>query len=89
MRIKTNKEALKEFRTREGCSQRQFAIKAGISSTMLSQVESGQRNPSPRTAKKIIDALGVSFSAIFELVSKDNFFVQGTCKSSDNDCKSV
>ncbi|WP_308753215.1 helix-turn-helix transcriptional regulator [Candidatus Oleimmundimicrobium sp.] len=89
MWIETNKEALKEFRIREGYSQRQFATKAGISSTMLSQIESGQRNPSPKTAKKIIDVLGVSFSAVFKLVSEDNFFAHSTCKSSNSDCKSV
>lgn len=74
MWIKTNREALKEFRVREGLSQRQLAKKIGCSGVTLCQIESGERNPSPKMAKRIGEALGVTFAAVFSVASEENFF---------------
>lgn len=48
-----------------GYTQRSFAKKIGISSPYLSQIIKGDRNPSPKVAKKIFDALEKNFDDIF------------------------
>ncbi|MOA67998.1 helix-turn-helix protein [compost metagenome] len=52
----------------KGWTRRQLAKSAGIGEVTAQQVCNGQRNPSPPVAKKIVDALGVEFEDIFELV---------------------
>lgn len=73
MPVTVRKEELIKCRIMAGYSQRGLAKAAGISGAYLSQLESGDRNPSPKTAKKIAETLGVGFS--------DLFFVNSACKS--------
>jgi transcriptional regulator with XRE-family HTH domain len=56
-----------------GHSKRSFAKEAGVSNPFLIQVVSGKRYASPRSAKKIADALNVPFEEIF--------FIEDACKS--------
>lgn len=51
IRVK-NKELVKT-RIVQGLSQRGLARKANISSAFMSQIERGERNPSPAIAKQI------------------------------------
>ncbi|MGB9866743.1 MAG: helix-turn-helix domain-containing protein [Bacillota bacterium] len=56
-----------ELRIRSGLSQRALAKKCGLSSTYISQLESGDRAPSPRAAKVLCEALGVDFDTLFTI----------------------
>ena len=52
-------ERIKELRTEVGLSQRQFALKAGVNNSLISEVEAGNRELSIYAAKKIEDAFEV------------------------------
>jgi len=56
---------------REGLSKRGLAGKVNMSESTIVQIANGSRNPSPRTAKKICEALQVKFDEIFEIVVKE------------------
>ncbi|MED4754613.1 helix-turn-helix transcriptional regulator [Brevibacillus choshinensis] len=58
-------ELFEELIIRKGHSKRSFAEAAGIGQVTALQIASGDRNPSPRIAKRIIDALEVEFDEIF------------------------
>ena len=88
MWINTNRQTLIEFRIREGLSQRQLAEKAKCSDVMVCQIESGARNPSPNMAKRICEALGVNFSAIFAIM-EENFFTESARNCGETPHKST
>lgn len=50
--------ALQALRTAQGLSIRELARLADVSDSMLSQVERGKKDPSPRWLKCVTDALG-------------------------------
>lgn len=58
---------------KKGLSKREFGRKANMSEPYAQQISLGQRNPSPRMAKQICDALGVEFD--------DIFFITDACNS--------
>lgn len=60
-----NVDDLKELVLKSGFSLRGLGRETGISSGYIVQLVNGCRNPSPITAKKITDALGVTFDDIF------------------------
>jgi len=62
------------LRTRRGLSQANFAEKANISITFLSNIERGIKYPQPDMLSKIATALGVDVNELFvpELVSFKN-----------------
>lgn len=64
--IKTRLQRLIETRIRAGLSQRALAKAAGISSGYMTQIEGGDRGPSPAVAKRICAALGANFDDLFE-----------------------
>lgn len=57
-----------ELLIRKGFSKKAFAETAGIGQVTALQICNGDRNPSPRIAKRICDALEVSFDDIFEII---------------------
>ncbi|WP_281869928.1 helix-turn-helix transcriptional regulator [Brevibacillus parabrevis] len=57
-----------ELLIRKGYSKRSFAEAANIGQVTALQIANGDRNPSPRIAKRITDALEVEFDDIFEIV---------------------
>lgn len=59
-----------------GHSKRSFAKEAGLSSPLLIQIAKGNRHASPKSAKKIADALKVKFEDIF-FIDEDNKSKQG------------
>jgi len=66
---------IKLFRARRGLSQADFAEKADISITFLSNIERGIKYPQPDMLSKITTALGVDVNELFvtEIISrKDN-----------------
>lgn len=54
----------------KGWTRRRLAEVAKINEATAQKIVSGQRNPSPPVAKKIVDALEVSFEDIFEVVTQ-------------------
>lgn len=65
------KDRLVEQLFRKGWTRRQLAKTAKIGEMTAQQVVNGTRNPGPAVAKKIVDALGVDFDEIFEIVSAE------------------
>ncbi len=59
--------ALKRERTRAGLSIAELARRAGIGKSTLSQLESGDGNPSVETLWSLSVALGIQFSALVDV----------------------
>ena len=57
---------IKSLRAERGLQQRQLAEKAGLTPSMLSQIESGRLTPSLHTLGKLAAAFGVSIGSLFE-----------------------
>jgi transcriptional regulator with XRE-family HTH domain len=64
--MKTLGERIKALRAERQLQQRQLAEKAGLTPSMLSQIESGRLTPSLHTLGKVAGALGVSLASLFE-----------------------
>jgi transcriptional regulator with XRE-family HTH domain len=52
------------LRTREGWSQEDYADRAGIHRTYVSDIERGERNPTITVVEKLAVALGVTASEL-------------------------
>jgi len=63
-------KAIKTLRDKKGISQSELADKIGLSQTSLSQIETGDKNPSEKTLEKIAKALDSSV-AFIKLASVD------------------
>ena len=55
---------IKEIRDGKGLSQIDVSAKAGISTSTLSLIENGKKNPQKTTLKCILDVLGVAESEL-------------------------
>ncbi|WP_339820496.1 helix-turn-helix transcriptional regulator [Paenibacillus sp. FSL R7-0216] len=60
--------SFEELLIRKGFSKKAFAEAAGIGQVTALQICNGDRNPSPRIAKRICDALEVTFDDIFMII---------------------
>lgn len=56
---------LRSGRVASGMSVRELARRAGVSASLISQVENGRSNPSVGTLYAIVSALGMSLDALF------------------------
>lgn len=69
MKIKVkNIEQLNKLIIMKGFSKTQFGKEIGLSQPMIVQITNGDRNPSPRTAKRVCDVLDCEWSELFEIV---------------------
>ena len=59
-------DRIKALRAERQLQQRQLAEKAGLTPSMVSQIESGRLTPSLHTVGKLAGALGVSIASLFE-----------------------
>jgi transcriptional regulator with XRE-family HTH domain len=59
-------ERIKQLRTERVLQQRQLAEKAGLTPSMVSQIESGRLTPSLHTLGRIAAALGVPIAGLFD-----------------------
>lgn len=59
-------EKLREIRTTRGLQQQELAAKAGLTSSLVSQVERDRLSPSIATLRKLAQVLDVSVSRFFE-----------------------
>ena len=68
---------IREFRLSKGFNLKSLAEVAGVSSSLLSQIENGSANPSINTIKTIADVLDTPLFLFFkEEVPRDNFIVR-------------
>lgn len=67
MKAKVKIDKLAELMFRKGWTRRDLAKTAGIGEITAQQICNGQRDPTPPVAKKLMDALGVDFTELFEL----------------------
>lgn len=71
MEEETLASKIKKARKEKILTQEELAIKAGVTYTTLSKIESGQvTNPTINTLKKIADALKVSVDDIISIIKK-------------------
>ena len=59
-------QRIKALRAERQLQQRQLAEKAGLTPSMLSQIESGRLTPSLHTLGKLAGAFGISIGALFD-----------------------
>src|SRR5918995_2450444 len=59
-------QRIRALRLERELQQRQLAEKAGMTPSMVSQIESGRLMPSLHTLGKIAGALGVTIAALFD-----------------------
>ena len=59
-------QRIKQLRGERALQQRQLAEKAGLTPSMVSQIESGRLTPSLHTLGKLAAALGLPIAALFE-----------------------
>jgi transcriptional regulator with XRE-family HTH domain len=64
-------QEFKKLLMKKGFTYRSFAKKAGITSAHVSLIANNKRNPTPATAKKIYEALDLTFDDIF-FIQSDN-----------------
>lgn len=63
------RQLLKERRALLGYSHQQVADESGITRQFYGMIESGDRQPSAKVAKRIADLLGVNWTIFFEIDS--------------------
>lgn len=63
-------QALREIREREGLSQEELALEAGLHPTWISHIESGRNNPAWGTVRRLADALGVTMLELVALAER-------------------
>ncbi|WP_424833015.1 helix-turn-helix domain-containing protein [Ruegeria sp.] len=68
--------AIQRERNRQGLSLSALAAKAGLAKSTLSQLESGNGNPSIETLWAIASALEVTFSTLFEISKPETSLVR-------------
>ena len=71
--VKVNTLKVEKEIARRNLSKNMLAIKAGISSSYISQIFSGTRYPSPRIREKLLQALQpLTFDDIFTIEEVEN-----------------
>lgn len=64
---------VKELRIKKGYNQHQFALRAGISSTYIRDIEAGRKNPTVQCLSYLCDALDITLQQFFtEETSPEN-----------------
>jgi len=54
---------LREARSRAGCSQRELALRAGTSQSVVARIEAGQTRPGSETLRRLLEAAGFELRA--------------------------
>jgi len=58
-------EEIRAYRLERGLSQEQLAFKSDLNATFVGQVERGIKKPTIDTLEKIVNALDITFEALF------------------------
>lgn len=67
-KIKTNTSKLAEIRIKKGLCISELSRLTNVTQTGLINIEQGKTNPSPKTAKAIIQVLNVEFDELFTII---------------------
>ncbi|HWT19721.1 MAG TPA: helix-turn-helix transcriptional regulator, partial [Variovorax sp.] len=68
-------ERLKELRTVRGLSLRDLAAQAGVSATLLSQIERSVTDPSLETMRRLAGVFGESVSSLFSAAAPPSVWI--------------
>ncbi|WP_422446614.1 helix-turn-helix domain-containing protein [Thermoanaerobacterium sp. DL9XJH110] len=60
-------ERIRQLREKLGLSNRQLALKAGLSQPVMYRIENGYRRVDIETLEKICDALGITLAEFFNM----------------------
>ena len=72
VRVKLRQEVIWELLDQLNISQNELARRCGISRGYMSQLMRGERSPSPRRRRRLMEVLGVSdFDTLFVIVEED------------------
>ncbi|MGI5947780.1 MAG: helix-turn-helix domain-containing protein [Lachnospiraceae bacterium] len=71
---------LQELRSKNGISMRKLSAQAGITPSMLSQIENGQVNPSINTLRSLANALGAPLYHFFKEETEHTLVVTPTTR---------
>lgn len=66
-------ENIRNLRLARGMSQEKLALRAGMNTSYLGQVERGEKSPTIVSLEKIAHALGIEIKELFEFASSSNF----------------
>lgn len=66
-----NPDRLNELIIMKGFSKVDFGKEISLSQPMVVQITNGDRNPSPKTAKRIAEVLECEWSELFEIVKPE------------------
>lgn len=61
---------LRDLRNKKHLSQEEFAFKAGLHRTYVSQLERGLKTPSLNTLQRIAKVVGINLSLMFGLIEQ-------------------
>lgn len=64
-------QRVRNYRTEKGLSQEKLAEVSGCHPTYIGQVERGEKNATLESIEKIVSAMGVSMSKLFEKIGDD------------------
>lgn len=64
-------QRIRNYRTEKGLSQEKLAEMSGCHPTYIGQVERGEKNATIESIEKIVSAMNVSLSKLFEKLGKD------------------
>ncbi|OXM84098.1 helix-turn-helix domain-containing protein [Paenibacillus rigui] len=67
MKIRTKSAAFTKARIIKGLSQRELAVRSGLSSSYISLLERSVKSVGPATAKKLSDLLDQPVDALFKI----------------------
>jgi transcriptional regulator with XRE-family HTH domain len=68
MKIKAKADQLNELIIKKGFSKTAFAKEIQMSQPMTIQITNGDRSPSPKAAKRIVEVLECEWNEVFEIV---------------------
>jgi transcriptional regulator with XRE-family HTH domain len=63
-------KALRQIREREGLSQEEVGLNAGLDPTWVSKIERGHNNPAWSTVRRLADALGITMLELVALAER-------------------
>ena len=68
-------QRIQNLRIKQGLSQEDLALKAGVSTSHIGKLERGERNATIESLAKVIEALSVTFVDIFRFSNNDNYIL--------------
>ena len=71
-------QKIRQFRTSQGLSQEELALRAGLNPAHLGHIERGLKSPTIDTISKISEALNVELSQLFDFENESRYDTKNT-----------